>query len=177
MRIRELRTLYTEERIARRVREMADEINAAYAGKPLVLLCVLTGAFMFFSDLAKRITVKPEIDFVRMSSYGNCDSSSGVISFTKDVEINIVNKHVLIVEDIVDTGTSMDFLCRLLKSRGAASLKIAALVDKHERRCVPVNVDFAGFELPSGFIVGYGLDYAEKYRELPELCLVEVENE
>lgn len=176
MRPKGIKVLYTEEDIARRVHEMADEINTVYAGKKVVLLCVLKGAYMFFSDLAKRITVEPEIDFVRMSSYGNCDTSSGVISFTKDVELTIVDKHVLIVEDIVDTGTSMDFLCRRLRESGVASLKIAALVDKRERRVAPVNVDFAGFELPGGFVVGYGLDYAEKYRELPELCLLEFEN-
>ena len=174
MRSNGISVLYSAREIEGRIREMAAEINAMYAGKPLVLLCVLKGAFMFFSDLAKRITVHPEIDFIRLSSYGNCDSSSGVISFTKDIEITIVNKHVLVVEDIVDTGATMDFLCRQLKARGVASLRIAALMDKKERRAFPVKVDFVGFKVPCGFVVGYGLDYAERYRELPELCLINV---
>lgn len=176
MRPEKMKVLYSEARIEQRIHELAAEINALYAGKPLVMLCVLKGAFMFFSDLLKRMTVAPEVDFVRLASYGNCGVTSGVVSFTKDIEITIVNKHVLIVEDIVDTGASMDFLLRRLHERGAASLRIAALLDKRERRVYPVNVDFAGFEVPAGFVVGYGLDYAEKYRELPELCLLDIEN-
>lgn len=121
---------------------------------------------MFFADLVRHITVKPELDFVRLASYGNASESSRTVSFTKDVEITLEGKHVLIVEDIVDTGRSMDFLMKQLAARGAKSLRLAVLIDKTERREVAVTSDFIGFSLPEGFIVGYGLDYAEKYREL-----------
>ncbi len=168
-----LRVLYSEEVIAKRVRELAGQMNVMYAGQPLVVICVLKGAFMFFSDLVKQITVEPELDFVRVASYGASNTSSKHVSFTKDVEISLVDKHVVLVEDVVDTGHTMDFLNRQMKARGAKSLRIAALVDKKERREVDVTVDFPGFVLSSGFIVGYGLDYAERYRELPAIYTVE----
>ena len=121
---------------------------------------------MFFSNLVKRLTCHPELDFVRLASYGD-GTEAHAITFSKDVEISLKDKHVLIVEDIVDTGRSMEFLFHQLEARGAKSLRLAVLLDKKERRQVLVPVDFVGFSLPSGFLVGYGLDYAEKYRELP----------
>ena len=175
MRIKELVPLFTAEQIDRRVRELAGQINELYAGRRLVLVCVLKGAFMFFSDLAKHVTVSPEIDFVRLASYGRSDASSGSVSFSKDVELSLVGKDVLLVEDIVDSGRTMDFLLRQMKARGAASLRVAALVDKTERREVDVHVDFACFSVPSGFIVGYGLDYAERCRELPAVYTAVIE--
>ena len=175
MRVKALTPLITVEQIEQRVRELADQINAFYAGRPLVLVCVLKGAFMFFSDLLKHVTVGPEIDFVRLASYGRNAVSSGVISFSKDVEISLEGKDVVLVEDIVDSGRTMDFLMRQMRARGASSLRLAALVDKLERREVDVQVDFAGFSLSSGFIVGYGLDYAERYRELPAIYTVVME--
>lgn len=168
MRIVDLKPLITEEAIQQRVDEIAKEINELYAGEPLVVVCVLKGAFMFFSDLVKRLTGRPELDFVRLASYGG-QTSSTTISFTKDVELHLEGKHVLIVEDIIDTGHSMDFLFRQLAARGARSLRLAVLVDKHERRIVPVTAHFVGFSVPGGFLVGYGLDCAEQYRELPAL--------
>ncbi len=175
--VKNLDVLYTDEQIQTRVRELAAEINAVYEGKPLVVVCVLKGGFMFFSDLLKRISVQPEVDFVRLASYGNTMDSSRSISFTKDVEISLEGKHVLIVEDVVDTGHSMEFLFRCLSARGAVSLRLAALVDKRERREVRVDVDFPGFILSEGFIVGYGLDYAERFRELPAIYILELQGD
>lgn len=166
--------LYSAEDIQRRVAEIAAEINAEYAGKDLVVVCVLKGGFMFFSDLVKQITVDPRLDFVRLASYGKGTESSRAINFTKDIEISLKGAHVLVVEDVVDTGHTMDFLARQLGARGAESFRIAALIDKIERREVPVKVDYAGFRLDSGFIVGYGLDYAEYGRETPAVYIAEV---
>lgn len=168
MRIVGLNPLITEEVIEKRLDEIAAEINALYDGEPLVVVCVLKGGFMFFSDIVKRLKCRPELDFVRLASYGAHTSNSS-INFTKDVELSLEGKHVLIVEDIIDTGHSMDFLFRQLGARGARSLRLAVLVDKHERREVPVTAHFVGFSVPSGFLVGYGLDCAEQYRELPAL--------
>ncbi|MHC1699416.1 MAG: hypoxanthine phosphoribosyltransferase [Humidesulfovibrio sp.] len=159
----------TAAEIQRRVAELGAEISAFYQGQPLVCVCVLKGAFMFFADLVRRIdlgTGGPEIDFVRLASYGNATSPGCQAVFSKDIEVDVAGKHVLVVEDIVDTGRSADFLLGVLEKRGAASLKMCAFIDKHERREVGVTVDFAGFPIQKGFIVGYGMDYAEKYREL-----------
>jgi hypoxanthine phosphoribosyltransferase len=170
MRIKELRKIYDKEHIQNRVTELAAEISALYDGEPLVLVCVLKGAFMFFGDLARRLAgPQVEVDFVRLASYGNSAATSRTISFVKDVELALAGKHVLIVEDIVDTGHTMDFLLRQFAARGAKSLRLAVMVDKQERRETPVNADFTGFALPGGFVVGYGLDYAEQYRELPDI--------
>ena len=175
MRIATLTPLFTAEQIEQRVRALAGQINALYAGRRLVLVCVLKGAFMFFSDLLKHVTVGPEIDFVRVASYGGKATSSGSVSFSKDVEISLAGKDVVLVEDVVDSGLTMDFLLRQMRARGAYSLRVAALVDKAERREVDVQVDFVGFSLSSGFIVGYGLDYDERYRELPAIYTATVE--
>ncbi len=175
MKIKELRELYSPGEIDLRVRDIAARINSLYQNEPLVMICVLKGAFMFFSDLVKHITVLPELDFVRVASYGTGVSSSKTISFSKDVEISLAEKHVVLVEDVVDSGRTMRFLAGQMAARGAKSLRIAALVDKKERREVDVTVDFAGFCLAEGFIVGYGLDYAERYRELPAVHVANIE--
>ncbi len=142
------------------------EISACYPdGETLVVVCVLKGAFMFFADIVRRIQAPLRLDFVRLASYGDA-TSSGDLVFSKDVETSLTGRHVLIVEDIVDTGRSMDFLKRTFEERKPASVRIAALVDKHERREVDLAVDFPAFTLEEGFLVGYGMDYAEKYREL-----------
>lgn len=164
--VKELNVVYSEEAIAERLRDIAAQINTDYAGEDLVVVCVLKGAFMFFSDLVKLLTMNPELDFVRCASYGKGMSSTKTISFTKDLEVSIEGKHVLVVEDIVDTGHTMAFLIKQLEARGAKSIRLAAIVDKFERREVDVTVDYPGFTLQKGFIVGYGMDYAEKYREL-----------
>jgi len=165
-----LRVLFDEESIRKRVKELASDIDAVYKDEPLVVICVLKGAFMFFADLVRYLTIEPELDFVRLASYGDSKESSHHIAFTKDVEIPLEGKHVLVVEDIVDSGLSMEFLLGQLAARGVRSLRLAALVDKRERRQTDVNVDFAGFALSRGFIVGYGLDFAERYRALPAIC-------
>lgn len=164
-----LRCVFSREKIAERVRDIGAEINRLYAGKPLVAVCVLKGAFMFFSDLMKELTIRPQIDFVRLASYGSGTRTTGDVMLVKDVELSLEGKHVLIVEDVIDSGHSMDFLLRLFAMRGASSLRLAVLVDKRERREVSVTPDFTGFTLNEGFIVGYGLDYAEQYRELPAI--------
>ncbi|RQD63104.1 MAG: hypoxanthine phosphoribosyltransferase [Desulfonatronovibrio sp. MSAO_Bac4] len=154
------------EAIQKRIREMGNEISRDFQGKPLITVCVLKGAFIFYADLIRSLSMDPEMDFVRMSSYGQQTFSSGKVHFSKDMELSIKDKHVIIVEDIVDTGKSISYLSRVLEARGPLSIKICALIDKHERREIPVKVDYAGFVLQKGFIVGYGLDYAEKYRNL-----------
>jgi len=157
----------TAEQIAERVAEMGREITASYSGEgPLVCICVLKGAFLFYSDIVRRISREIEVDFVRLASYGTGTSRGEDIVFSKDLEISIEGKDVLVVEDIVDTGHSMDFLLHVLRRRNPKSLKICALIDKKERREKDVVVDFAGFMPQDGFIVGYGMDYAERYREL-----------
>jgi len=157
----------TAEQIAERVESMGREIAADYEGdEPLVCICVLKGAFLFYADVIRKIDRHIEVDFVRLASYGTATSRSEDIVFSKDLEVSIEGKDVLVIEDIVDTGHSMDFLLHVLRRRNPKSLKICALIDKHERREMDVKVDFAGFKLNDGFIVGYGLDYAERYREL-----------
>ncbi len=173
MHVERLHLLYSCEEIHDRVADIAAQINREYADKPLVVLCVLKGAFMFFSDLVKHLDCKPALDFIRLSSYA-LGTTAGNITITKDTDLPLEGKHVLVVEDIVDTGHSMHFLLNRLAARGAKSLRLATLIDKHERREVPVHADFVGFTLSDGFIVGYGLDYAECYRELPALYIAEV---
>lgn len=163
-----LREVFSQTSIDHRIRELASQIDETYRGETVLAVCVLKGAFPFFSDLVRAMKSDLLIDFVRLTSYGN-QASSQQVRITKDVEIPIAGKHVLIVEDIVDTGRSMDFLMRSLSSRGAKSIRLAALIDKKERREFAVHSDFVGFDLPAGFIVGYGLDYAEKYRTLPAI--------
>lgn len=156
----------TAEEIAKRVRELGAEITERYQGESLTVVCVLKGAFLFFADLVREIKLPLELEFVRLASYGQ-GTESGELVFSKDLETSIQGKNVLIVEDIVDSGKSMDFLLRTFDERKPKSLTLAALVDKSERREVELDVDFPGFPLSKGFIVGYGMDYAERYRELP----------
>ena len=163
-----LRPLYDADTIAARVREMGAAIAAHYKGEPLVCVCVLKGAMPFFADLVRAIGGEDvRLECVRISSSGNSDTSSGTVKLVQDVEGDIAGYHVLVVEDIVDSGRSMDFLFDHLKAKGARSVRLAALIDKHGRRDVDVTVDFAGFVLSDGVLVGYGLDYAERYRALP----------
>jgi len=158
--------IYSREQIENRVRELGREISAHYGDEPLVCVCVLKGAYAFFTDLMRNLSIHPLMDFVRLSSYADQTSRQSRMVFSKDMEIDIKDKHVLVVEDIVDTGHSMKFLSKVLEARSPKSIKIAAMIDKGERREVDVQVDFVGFTLEKGFIVGYGLDYAEKYREM-----------
>lgn len=165
-----LREVIDAGRIARRIGELARDIDHCYGEEPLVLVCVLKGAYMFFTDLSRALR-KPDVqvDFMRISSYGMGQESTRTVTISKDVEVPLQGRHVLVVEDIVDTGLSMRFLLNHLSGRGAKSLRVAVLLDKTERREVPINLDFVGFAVPSGFLVGYGLDCAERYRNLPSI--------
>ena len=161
--------LLTREQIAVRVAEMGAEITKDYAGKELMTICILKGAVVFFVDLIRQIDLPLSMDFMAISSYGSATKSSGVVRILKDLDKPINGKHVLVIEDIVDSGMTLSFLRDNLLSRGAASLKIATLLDKPDRRRVPLHVDYCGFVIPDEFVVGYGLDYAETYRNLPDI--------
>ncbi len=159
----------TKSEIQDRVAALGERISADYKGKDLVLIGVLKGAFIFLSDLIRHITVPIKIDFIRAASYGDDTETSGCIKLSKDVEIDLRDKHVLLVEDIIDTGLTLANLVDYLKSLGLKSIKTCALVDKRERRQAAVSVDYACHIVEEGFLVGYGLDYAEDYRHLPEI--------
>jgi len=161
-----LKEVIGKDKITTRVKELAAEISRHYGEEPLVMVCVLKGAFIFFADLVRAVDIPMEVDFVRLASYGEKDTPDEQIVMTKDVETALTGKHVLVIEDIVDTGHSMRFLLEHLQNYGPKSLKLCTMVDKTERRQAEVNADFVGFKLHKGFLVGYGLDYAEKYREL-----------
>lgn len=158
--------LIDEQDIASRVQELGQEIGRHYGEEPLIAVCVLKGAFLFFSDLVRALPQNMDVrlDFVRLASYGDRTHGAEKVEFKKDMETNIEGKHVLVVEDIVDTGRSMDYFLKVLALRRPKSVKVCALIDKSERREVELQVDFRGFALDKGFVVGYGLDYAEKYR-------------
>lgn len=161
------KVLFTEEDLQLKCKELGEKIAKDYEGKDLLVVGVLKGSVLFTSDLIKNIKIPCEIDFMAVSSYGNSTESSGVVRILKDLDNGIEGKDVLIVEDIVDTGNTLSYLKRYLNGRGANSVKIITLLDKPERRTAEVEVDYIGFEVPNEFIVGYGIDYAEKYRNLP----------
>jgi hypoxanthine phosphoribosyltransferase len=163
------RRLISQEDIARRVRELAARISEDYRGRDLVLVGVLKGAFIFLADLVRALDFPVEIDFVRLMSYGAGTTSTGEVHITKDVELPLKGRDVLVVEDIVDIGFTMDFLRRHLATHKPSSLKICCFIDKQERRQVEVPLDYVGFTVDKGFLVGYGLDCGEKLRTLPEV--------
>ena len=164
------RILVTKEEIAEKVRELGQKITKDYAGKEPVLVCILKGAVLFFSDLIREIDLPVTADFMAISSYGCATKTSGVVRVLKDLDKDIVGKDVIIVEDIVDTGVTLSYLKSMLIHRGAASIRIAALLDKTARRTVKdLKVDYACFDIPDAFVVGYGLDYDQTYRNLPDI--------
>ena len=165
--------LISEDEVEKRVRELAEKISADYEGREVCLVGILKGACFFMCDLAKRISVPVTIDFMQASSYGGATESSGTVRIKKDVDDSIENKDVIIVEDIVDSGRTLAFLGDFLRSKGASSIRYCTLLDKPERRVVPVDVNYCCFEIPDQFVVGYGLDYAQKYRNLPFIGIVE----
>lgn len=169
--------LLTKEQIAARVRELGAQITNDYedVDGDLVLVGILKGAVVFFADLIREIDLPLSMDFMAISSYGSATKSSGVVRIMKDLDKDIVGKHVLVVEDIIDSGLTLSFLKDNLLSRGAASLRICTLLDKPERRKVDLHVDYAGFQIPDEFVVGYGLDYAEVYRNLPDIGVLRPE--
>ncbi|MBQ9444313.1 MAG: hypoxanthine phosphoribosyltransferase [Lachnospiraceae bacterium] len=164
--------MYTEEEIDNRIRELGAQITKEYAGKEITMICILKGAAPFACELAKRIDLPVEMDFMRCSSYGNETESSGVVKIDLDLDRPVRDKHLLIVEDIIDTGRTMHYLLDILKSRGPADVKLCALLDKPDRRVADVDIDYKGFVIPDEFIVGYGLDYAQRYRNLPYIGVV-----
>lgn len=159
--------LYTEEQIARRVAELGAEISRDYEGKSIVLVGVLNGAVVFLSDLMRHIAVPVSMDLVAISSYGSSTSTSGVVRIMKDLDSSVESQHVLVVEDIVDTGLTLNYLIDYMRSRNPASVKVVAMFSKPSRHKVKVQIDYLGFEVPDEFVVGYGLDYAQRYRNLP----------
>jgi len=170
-----LRPLITREQIELKLDEMADAIRDDYAGQRLILVGVLKGSTFFLADLARRLPDDVEIDFCQVSSYGGGKSSTGVVQIRKDLDINIEDRHVLIIEDIVDTGLTLMHLKELFATRRPASLKVASLLSKPEARTHDTLVDYIGFEIPNEFVVGYGLDYAERYRNLPYIAVLHPE--
>ena len=161
------KVLFDEEQLAKKVNELGTQISKDYKGKDLIVVGVLKGSVVFAADLIKNITIPCEIDFMAVSSYGNATESSGVVRIIKDLDHNIEGKHVLLVEDIVDSGITLTYLLKYLKARKAESIEIVTLLNKPERRTVDLDVKYIGFEVPNEFIIGYGIDYAEKYRNLP----------
>ena len=159
--------LLTQDELRGRVRQLAEQITADYEGKDLLLVVVLRGAVVFLSDLIRFMSISPCIDFVAIESYGSQTESSGVVRVLKDLNENPEGRHLLIVEDIVDTGLTLNYLVENMRTRSAASVKVCALLDKPSRRRINVQIHYKGFEIPDKFVVGYGLDYAQKYRELP----------
>ena len=157
-----------------RIRELGEKISKEYEGKQIHLICVLKGGVFFMCELAKRITVPVSMDFMCVGSYGDGTKSSGVVRLAKDLDESIENKEVLIVEDIIDSGNTLYYLMDVLRQRKPASLRLCTLLDKPDRRVKDVHVDWTGFEIPDEFVVGYGLDYAQKYRNLPYIGVVEV---
>lgn len=168
--------LITREQLQERIAELGEAISRDYAGKDLLLVCILKGGILFLSDLMRAIRIPHAIDFMAISSYGGTRTeSSGVVRILMDLNTNITNRNVLIVEDIVDTGRTLAYITEMLKTRDPASLKICALLNKPSRREVPVPLDYVGFDIPNEFVVGYGLDYDELYRNLPFIGVLKTE--
>jgi len=168
--------LISEQEIQARVRELGQQINAAYGdGDRLLLVCVLKGAFMFLADLVRHLEVRHEVDFMEISSYGAGTVSSGVVRILLDLEQNVEGRHVLIVEDIIDSGRTLDYITRNLQTRRPASVRVCTLLSKPSRREIDVPLAFVGFEIPDEFVMGYGLDYAEEYRNLPFIGVLKEE--
>ena len=168
-----IRVLLTEEEVDRRIGEIAEQISKDYAGQEVHLICILKGGVFFTCELAKRITVPVSMDFMSVSSYGDGTKSSGVVKIAKDLDETLEGKDVLIVEDIIDSGRTLYYLMDILAKRKPKSMKLCTLLDKPERRVKDVKVDYVGFNIPDEFVVGYGLDYAQRYRNLPFIGVVE----
>lgn len=170
-----IKVLISEEDVEKRIREIASQISKDYAGREIHMICVLKGGVFFMCELAKRVTVPVSLDFMSVSSYGDDTKSSGVVRIVKDLDQPLEGKDVLVVEDIIDSGRTLSYLIEVLKGRNPNSVHLCTLLDKPERRVKEVDVDYCCFEIPDDFVVGYGLDYAQKYRNLPYIGVVEFE--
>lgn len=170
-----IEVMYSEEEVNKKILELGRQITEEFRGKEITMICILKGAAAFACELAKRIDLPVELEFMRCSSYGNETESSGVVKIDLDLDRPIRGKNVLIVEDIIDTGRTMSYLMDILHDRGPASLRLCALLDKPDRRVADVKIDYTGFVIPDEFVVGYGLDYAQKYRNLPYIGIVRPE--
>ncbi len=171
-----IRTLISEDEVEKKISQTAARISEDYQGKVVHLVSVLKGSVFFTCELAKRITVPVTIDFMSVSSYGDQTESSGVVRIVKDLDMSLEGRDVLVVEDIIDTGRTLHYLMNILRDRGPSSLRLATLLDKPERRVVTVEADYTCFEVPDEFVVGYGLDCAQQYRNLPYIGVVEIES-
>lgn len=169
------RVLISEEDIEKKVVEIAESISEEYKGKEVILIGILKGSVMFMSDLMKKITIPCKMDFMAVSSYGEASESSGVVRILKDLDFEIRDKHIILVEDIIDSGITLTYLLKYLNARKPASLEIACLLNKKDRRKVEVNAKYIGYDVPDYFLVGYGLDFAEKYRNLPYVGILKEE--
>ncbi len=169
-----VRVMLTEEEVDAKIQQIGEQISRDYAGKQVHLVCVLKGGSFFMCELAKRITIPVSLDFMSVSSYGGETTSSGVVRIVKDLDEPLAGKDVLVVEDIVDSGRTLSYLLEMLKDRKPASLRLCTLLDKPDRRVVDVKVDYTGFQIPDEFVVGYGLDYDQRYRNLPYIGVVEL---
>ncbi len=170
-----IKVLLSEEMVDARIQAIGEQISKDYEGKQVHLVCVLKGGSFFMCELAKRISVPVSLDFMSVSSYGSDTKSSGVVKIVKDLDESLKDKDVIVVEDIVDSGRTLSYLLDMLRDRGPKSLRLCTLLDKPERRVVDVKVDYTGFAIPDEFVVGYGLDYDQKYRNLPYIGVVEFE--
>ena len=171
-----VRELISEENVVARIKEIAEQINKDFEGQSVTLVCILKGSIFFTTELAKYIKVPVVIDFMQCSSYGADTKSSGIVKLAKDLDEPIMGKHIILIEDIIDSGRTLSHLVKLLSQRDPASLTLCTLLDKPSRRVVEVDVKYTGFEIPDEFVVGYGLDYAQKMRNLPYIGVVEFEN-
>lgn len=169
------RELISEEQIKKRVKELAREVEKEFNGEKILLVCILRGSFMFFADLVRELNLEAEIDFMAISTYGQGAVSSGKINIVKDIKEDIKDKNVLIVEDIIDSGHTLTYLKKSFLERKPKKLKICSFLDKKERREVEIEGDFIGFDIPNEFVIGYGLDYAEKFRTLKSVCILKRE--
>ena len=175
MKVKAIHEYLSEEKVTKRIAEMGAQISAEYGDEPVCLICILKGSVFFTVELAKRITSPVELEFMCVSSYGADTKSSGVVKIVKDLDVSIEDKNVIVIEDIIDSGRTLSYLLENLKTRNPKSLKLCTLLDKPDRRVVDVNVDYIGFAIPDEFVVGYGLDYDQKYRNLPYIGYVEIE--
>ena len=170
-----VKVMITEEKLTRRIQQLAQQISEDYAGKQVMLLCILKGSVFFTCELARHMTIPVTMDFMSVSSYGDGTSSSGVVRLVKDLDEIIEGKDVIVIEDIIDSGRTLSYLMENLSSRRPRSISLCTLLDKPQRRTCEVKVDYVGFEIPDEFVVGFGLDYAQRYRNLPFIGILSFE--